>query len=170
FGPVVQLGENDPKSTIKPQFASLLKGQLIETLTLEEALSLFKLPRNIGNYEDKEVVIGVGRFGPYVRHNSKFFSLKKEDDPLTINIERAIELIEDGRRKEREKVIKIFQDELKVQVLNGRWGPYIAHDGLNYKIPKGTDAHSLSYEECLKIIQSQKSSTKPKKFPKKGKK
>lgn len=170
FGPVVQLGENDPKSTIKPQFASLLKGQLIETLTLEEALSLFKLPRNIGNYEDKEVVIGVGRFGPYVRHNSKFFSLKKEDDPLTINIERAIELIEDGRRKEREKVIKVFQDELKVQVLNGRWGPYIAHDGLNYKIPKGTDAHSLSYEECLKIIQSQKSSTKPKKFPKKGKK
>lgn len=170
FGPVVQLGENDPKSTIKPQFASLLKGQLIETLTLEEALSLFKLPRNIGNYEDKEVVIGVGRFGPYVRHNSKFFSLKKEDDPLTINLERAIELIEDGRRKEREKVIKVFQDELKVQVLNGRWGPYIAHDGLNFKIPKGTDAHSLTYEECLKIIQSQGSSSKPKKFPKKGKK
>lgn len=170
FGPLVQLGENDPDNKIKPQFASLLKGQLIETLTMEEALSLFKLPRTIGNYEEKEVVIGVGRFGPYVRHNSKFFSLKKDDNPLTIDIDRAVELIEEGRRKEREKVIKVFQEELKIQVLNGRWGPYIAHDGENYKIPKGTDAQTLTYEQCLKIIQTQPASTKPKRFPKKGKK
>ncbi|MGE0078495.1 MAG: type I DNA topoisomerase [Bacteroidales bacterium] len=169
FGPVVQLGENDTENKIKPQFASLLKGQLIETITLEEALSLFKLPRNIGSYEDKEVVIGVGRFGPYVRHNSKFVSLKKDDNPLTIELERAIELIEEGRRKEREKVIKIFDEEVKVQVLNGRWGPYIASNGANYKIPKGTDAHSLLYEECLEIIKKQDSSPAPKRFPKKGK-
>lgn len=170
FGPVVQLGENDTANKIKPQFASLLKGQLIETLTLEEALSLFKLPRTIGNYEDKEVVIGVGRFGPYVRHNSKFYSLKKDDNPLTIDLARAVELIEEGRKKEREKLIKVFEHEEKVQVLNGRWGPYIAYNGANYKIPKGTDAHALAYEECLKIIKNQGEGTKPKRFAKKGKK
>jgi DNA topoisomerase-1 len=170
FGPIVQLGENDPESKVKPQFASLLKGQLIETITLEEALSLFKLPRTIGNYEDKEVVIGVGRFGPYVRHNSKFYSLKKDDNPLTIELNRAVELIEEGRKKEREKVIKIFDQEEKIQVLNGRWGAYISYNGANYKIPKGTDAHTLTYEECLKIIKAQGEGTKPKKFPKKGKK
>ena len=170
FGPVVQLGENDTANKIKPQFASLLKGQLIETLTLEEALSLFKLPRTIGNYEDKEVVIGVGRFGPYVRHNSKFYSLKKDDNPLTIDLARAVELIEEGRKKEREKVIKIFEHEEKVQVLNGRWGPYISYNGANYKIPKGPDAHSLAYEECLKIIKTQGERSKPKKFSRRTKK
>ncbi len=170
FGPVVQIGENDTVNKIKPQFASLLKGQLIETITLEEALSLFKLPRNVGNYEDKEVVIGVGRFGPYVRHNSKFFSLKKDDNPLTITLDRAIELIEEGRKKEREKVIKVFDHEEKVQVLNGRWGPYIAYNGSNYKIPKGTDAHALTYEECMAIIQKQPASGASKKFPRRGKK
>lgn len=163
FGPLVQLGENSKESKEKPQFASLLKGQLIETITLDEALSLFKLPRTVGYYEDKDVVIGVGRFGPYVRHNAKFYSLKKDDNPLSIDLNRAVDLIEEGRRKEREKNIKTFDKEFKIQVLNGRWGPYISYNGANFKIPKGTDAHALTYEECLNIIQSQgteKSSTK----------
>ena len=155
FGPVAQLGENDPKSTEKPQYASLLKGQLIESLTLEDALSLFSLPRNIGEFEGKEIVIGVGRFGPYVRHNSKFVSLKKTDDPLTIIRERAIELIEESRKKASEKIIKIFEQDAELQVLNGRWGPYITFKGNNFKIPKGTDPKSLSYDDCMKIVSSQ---------------
>lgn len=163
FGPLVQMGENDKENNIKAKFAGLLKGQLIETITLDEALDLFKLPRTVGEYEGKEVVIGVGRFGPYVRHNSKFFSLKKIDDPLTINLDRAIELIEEGRRKERERVIKIFETEA-IQVLNGRWGPYIAFNGINYKIPKDIDASALTADDCLNIIESQPNA-KPRKNP-----
>jgi DNA topoisomerase I len=157
FGPIAQIGESEEKDGEKPQYASLLKGQLIESITLEEALDLFKLPRNIGQYEDKDVVIGVGRFGPYVRHNSKFFSLKKTDDPISIILDRAIDLIEEGRQKDKEKVIKVFEQDQELQVLNGRWGPFIKHKGNNYKIPKGTTAKDLSYENCLEIIESQPS-------------
>ncbi|MFP4557249.1 MAG: type I DNA topoisomerase [Bacteroidales bacterium] len=153
FGPIAQIGDNEGDE--KPRFASLLKGQLIESITLEEALELFKLPRTVGQYEDKDVVIGIGRFGPYVRHDSKFVSLKKEDDPLSITLNRAIELIEEGREKERNKYIKTFDEEPETQVLNGRWGPYIKHEGKNYKIPKGTNAHELTLEQCKKIIEEQ---------------
>lgn len=163
FGPLVQIGENDKENNIKAKFASLLKGQLIETITLDEALDLFRLPRNIGHYEEAEVVIGVGRFGPYVRHKSKFYALKKTDDPLTIELPRAIELIEEGRQKEREKVIKKFEEEA-IQVLNGRWGPYIAFNGINYKIPKNTDAKELTVEDCRAIISSQPDA-KPRRNP-----
>jgi len=155
FGPIAQIGESEEKDGEKPKFASLLKGQLIESITLEDALELFKLPRTLGDYEGKDVVIGVGRFGPYVRHNSKFVSLKKTDDPITITIERAIELIEEGRQKDREKYIKVFENDPDTQVLNGRWGPFIKHKGNNYKIPKGINAHELTHDECLKIVENQ---------------
>jgi DNA topoisomerase I len=159
FGPIAQIGNSDEANNEKPQYASLLKGQLIESITLEEALSLFQLPRNLGLYEEKEVVIGVGRFGPYVRHNSKFVSLKKTDDPLTITIERSIELIEENRQKEIEKFIKSFEQDPELQVLNGRWGPYIKHKTNNYKIPKGVTAADLSFEDCMKIIAEQPASS-----------
>lgn len=169
FGPVAQLGENDTEKNIKAQYASLLKGQLIETITLEEAASLFNLPRTLGLYEDNDVVIGVGRFGPYVRHSSKFVSLKKDDNPLTISLERAIELIEEGRKKEREKVVKIFEEDPTVQILNGRWGAYLFQSGNNFKLPKGTDALKLTYKDCLKIIGDQKPTNKKKKVQGKSK-
>lgn len=152
YGPVVQLGDADPNGKEKPQFASLLKGQLVSTITLEEALALFKLPRNLGNYESKEVVVAVGRFGPYVRHDGKFYSLKKDDNPLTIDLTRAIEIIEEGRLKEKNRIIKTFTEDPELSVLNGRWGPYISKARSNYKIPKGVNASQLSYSDCLKII------------------
>jgi len=177
YGPVVQLGEADASKKTKPQFASLLKGQLIETITLEEALSLFKLPRSLGNYENSEVVVGVGRFGPYVRHQSKFYSLKKDDNPLTIDLNRAVELIEEGRKKERERVIKKFESPQVVEILNGRWGPYISSNKQNYKIPKDKDPKLLTFDDCMKLIDEQaekgskRNSTAKKTLPKRqGKK
>jgi len=152
YGPVVQLGSNDSSGKEKPQYASLLKGQLISTITLEEALALFKLPRNIGTFEGNEVIIAVGRFGPYVRHNGKFYSLKKDDNPLTIDLTRAIEIIEEGRLKEKQRVIKTFSEDSELLVLNGRWGPYISKAKSNYKLPKGVNAAELTYNDCLKII------------------
>lgn len=150
YGPVVQIGEASDEE--KPKFASLLKGQSIETITLEEALELFKLPRALGNYEDTEVVVGVGRFGPYVRHNSKFYSLKKGvDDPMKIEMARAIELIEEKRLQEKNRQIKVFED---LEVLNGRYGPYISSKGKNYKIPKNTKPEDLTEEQCREIIQN----------------
>ena len=154
YGAFAQLGEASEESDEKPQFASLRGGQSIETITLEEALELFKLPREVGEYEGKKVVIGVGRFGPYVRHDGKFVSLKKgEDDPHTIDLERAIELIEEKREKDRKAVIKVFNEEPEIRVLQGRWGPYISCENQNYKIPKNADAEKLTLEECQKIIE-----------------
>lgn len=155
FGPYVQLGENEDIAGKKPQYANLAAGQLIATITLEDSLELFKLPRTVGQYEEKDVVIGVGRFGPYVRHDGKFVSLKKTDDPYTINLERSVELIEEKRKQERERVIKIFAEDAELQVLNGRWGPYLAYQKTNYKLPKGTDAPNLSYEDAKKIMEEQ---------------
>jgi DNA topoisomerase-1 len=168
FGPIAQIGENESKNEVKPQYASLLKGQLIESITLDEALALFALPRNVGDYEGKEVIIGIGRFGPYVRHSGKFVSLKKYDDPLSITLERSIELIEEGRQKEQNKTIKTFDQDLNLQVLNGRWGPYIKFNKENFKIPKGVDPKELSYEDCLNLIEKQ-SSTADSKGKKGGK-
>ncbi len=169
YGPVIQIGEQKEDSDEKPRFASMLKGQHIETITLEEALPLFRLPREVGEYEGKPMVVAIGRFGPYVRHDNKFTSLKKNiDDPYTISAERAIELIEEKREKDRNKFIKTFDDEPDLQVLNGRWGPYIAYKKKNYKIPKGTEAKELSKEDCLKLIDEagkapKKKTTKKKK-------
>ncbi|MDR1415846.1 MAG: type I DNA topoisomerase [Prevotellaceae bacterium] len=162
FGPLAQIG--DTESDEKPQYANLQKGQLIETITLEEALKLFDLPRTLGDYEDKTVVVSIGRFGPYVRHDGKFTSLKRNvDDPMTITLERAVELIEEKRKQEREKVIKAFAENEELQVLNGRYGPYLACSGVNYKIPKEVEPSSLTYEQCVEIMSQQDGST-PRRF------
>ncbi|WP_321370207.1 type I DNA topoisomerase [uncultured Draconibacterium sp.] len=155
FGPLAQLGEaSQEEGAEKPQFSSLRTGQHIETITLEEALDLFKLPRELGEYEDKKVTVAIGRFGPYVRHDNKFVSLGKEDDPYSVQLDRAIELIEAKREKDRKAVIKKFDEDAELQVLNGRWGPYIKHGKKNYKIPKTTKAEELTFEDCMKIIES----------------
>ncbi len=153
YGPVAQLGETSDENE-KPQFASLRAGQHLETITLEETLELFKLPRDLGEYEDKKVTVNIGRFGPYVRHDNKFTSLAKEDDPFTINFERAVELIEAKREKDRKAVIKVFEEEPEIRILNGRWGPYISYQKKNYKIPKKINAEELTLEECRKIIDT----------------
>ncbi len=160
YGPMVQLGkslsrEEQKLTDEKPQFAGIPKGISMKDITLEQALDLFKLPRDLGEYEGKKVVAAIGRFGPYIRHDGKFVSLKKGiDDPYTVTLERAIELIEEKRKADKEKIIKIFENE-GVEVLNGRWGPYIKYKKKNYKIPKKTDATKLSLEDCMEIIEKQ---------------
>jgi DNA topoisomerase-1 len=163
YGPMVQLGEKEDQE--KPKFASLQRGQHLETITLKEALELFKLPREIGTFEGQKVVVSIGRFGPYVRHDSKFYSLKKEDNPYKIELDRAIELIKEKREKEKAKLIHDFPQDKDLQLLNGRWGPYISYKKKNYKIPKGEKAEDLSYEDCMKIIKEagQKDKNKTKK-------
>jgi DNA topoisomerase I len=149
FGPVAQIGET--REGEKPKFASLSKSQLLETITLEEALNLFRLPRSLGEYDGGDLTVGIGKFGPYVRYNSKFFSLKKGvDDPYTITMERAIELILEKNESDKKKVIKDFGD---IMLLNGRYGPYLVKDKLNYRLPKGTDAEKLTKNECIEIIE-----------------
>lgn len=152
FGPLAQLGEQTEDGE-KPKFASLRKGQLIETVTLEEALELFKLPREVGSYEGKTMTVAIGRFGPYIRHDSKFYSLTKEDDPLSVDEARCIELIEKKRKADAEKEIKIFEENPDVKILNGRFGPYISALGKNIKIPKDVEPASLTLEECLKMAE-----------------
>ena len=171
FGPMVQLGDtpaaaskakesSEPSEDEKPRYASLLKGQMVATITLEEALALFELPRELGEYEGKTVTAAVGRFGPYVKHDGKFVSLKvrEGDDPYTVTLERAVQLIEEKREAERNRVIRVYEAE-DIQVLNGRWGPYIAHGGTNYKIPKTLlakrEAASLTLEELRTLIAEQ---------------
>ena len=154
FGPVVQIGTADDKD--KPQFAQLPKEQSLETITLNEALELFKLPRELGDYEHKPVTIGAGRFGPYILHNRKYTSLPKDADPMTITLEEAIALIEEKREQDNQKHLKIFLEDPKLEVLNGRYGPYLSYDGKNYRLPKAMHekATQLTYEECMKIINS----------------
>ena len=152
FGPLVQIGDSEDE---EKQFASLKKGQFIENLTMEDALELFKLPRDIGMFEDKKMVAAIGRFGPYVRHDGSFFSLPKEMDPLSITEEEAIQLIKDKREADAKKHIKSFDENPEIQVLNGRWGPYIKMGKNNYKIPKDKEAETLTYEETLHIIENQ---------------
>ena len=151
FGPIAQIGEASDEE--KPRFASLLKGQSLESITLEEALALFRLPRNIGQFEEEELVIGVGKYGPYVRHKSKFFSLSKTDDPYTIQTDRAIEIIQEKRTQEENRNIKQFDEEPDLQILNGRYGPYIAFKKKNYRIPKSSKPEELTLEECREIIE-----------------
>jgi len=152
YGAMAQIGHRDDED--KPKFASLLKEQSIETITFEEALDLFKLPRTIGEYEGLEIVVAIGRFGPYVRHDGKFVSIKKEDDPMTITKERSIELIEEKRKADRERLILSFEENKDVQVLNGRYGPFIKIAKDNFKIPKDKDPASLTLTECLEIAEN----------------
>lgn len=162
FGPMAQIGEANDEE--KPKFAGLLKGQRIETITLEEALELFKLPRKVGAYEGKDITAGIGRFGPYIVHNSKFISLKAGvDDPFTVTEERAIELINKKREDDQNKTIKTFTEDKDLLVLNGRYGPYISYKKENYKIPKNKEAASLSFAECMDIIKNTEIKTKKKK-------
>jgi DNA topoisomerase-1 len=150
FGPIVQIG--DTESEEKPRFAALKKGQSLDSITLEEALELFSFPRTIGTFEGAEMVVSIGRFGPYVRHKSMFYSIAKAIDPLTIDEAKAIVIIEEKRKKDSEKLICSYEQNDDVKVLNGRWGPYIAVGKLNYKIPKGTAPEKLTLEDCLKIV------------------
>jgi len=166
FGPIVQIG--DTESEEKPKFAGLRKGQSMDTITLEEALKLFEFPRILGKYEDQDVSVAIGRFGPYVRLGNLFVSIKKDDDPASISLERAIELIEAKRKADREKIIKTFDENPDVQVLNGRYGPYLVIKKQNYKIPKGTDPASLTLEDCIEISKDPKNMPK-KRFAKKKK-
>lgn len=154
FGPMVQIGSVDDEE--KPKFASLLKDQSITTITFEEAMELFKLPRTVGDFEGEEVVAAIGRFGPYVRHKGKFTSLKKGiDDPYTIEIDRAIELIKEKREADANKFINEFEHDPPVQVLNGRYGPYIKIGKKNYRMPKGQEPKELTLEDCLRIAEEQ---------------
>jgi DNA topoisomerase I len=166
FGPLAQIGETESEE--KPRFAGLRKNQSIETITLEEALKLFEYPRILGDYEEKEISVAIGRFGPYVKHDGKFISIKKDDDPATIKLDKAIELVEAKRKADREKIIKEFPEDDKVQLLNGRYGAYMVIDKQNYKLPRGTDAASLTLEECYKISKDPKNMSK-KRFVKKKK-
>lgn len=160
FGPLVQIGGGEGDE--KPQFASLLKGQSVNTITLEDALKLFEFPRVIGEFEGVDVVVAIGRFGPYIKHDNKFVSIPKDIAPAAISLEEAQELILEKREAEIKKVVKTFDDDDKLQILNGRYGVYIAYDKSNYKIPKTVkEPATLSYEECMDIVNSQE--TKPKK-------
>ncbi len=155
YGPMVQIGGEDGE---KARYASLKKGQLIASITLEEALELFSLPRTIGEIDGKEVVIGIGKFGPYVRYDGKFTSLGRTDDPYTITLERAQELMAEKSLKDKvaKTPIRTYPEEPELQVLNGRYGPYIAYKGKNYRIPKSAVPESLTLEECLKIVSDSK--------------
>ena len=154
FGPMAQIGESKADTGEKPQFATLMKGQSIETITLEEALNLFELPRTLGEYEGKTVVVGVGRFGPFIRHDGKFVSIPKTLDPLSISLDEAIALIQEKRTKDEQRHIKKFDEEPDLEILNGRFGPYITYKGKNYKIPKsGYTPAEMTLEECLALVK-----------------
>lgn len=152
FGPLVQIGE-DSEEGDKPQYASLRQGQFIESITLEDALELFKLPREIGDHDGKPMLVGLGRFGPYVKYDGKFVSIPKTDDPYTIDSARAIELIKAKEEADKNKFIKVFDENPDIQVLNGRFGPYIKAGKKNVKIPKDKDPASLTLEECIELAE-----------------
>ncbi|MGM9723730.1 MAG: type I DNA topoisomerase [Prevotella sp.] len=156
FGPVVQIGTANDKE--KPRFAQIPSDKSMESITLEEAMELFKLPRTIGTYEGEPVVIGSGRFGPYVQHKKKYVSLPKGEDPIKTTLETAIGLIEEKRKQEQQRHIKTFGEDAKLEVMNGRYGPYIAYDGKNYRMPKAMHerAAELTYEECMALVNAPK--------------
>ena len=170
FGPMVQMGEkSDNEDSKKPKYASLLKGQTIQTITLEEALNLFQLPRQLGEWQNKEIVASVGRFGPYLRYDGKFTSIKKTDneDPLTISLERAIELIKLKIQADKDRIISCFEGVPLVQVLNGRYGPFIQvvnekNKKINIKIPKDIDPKNLRKEDCIALWNEVQGKTKKK--------
>ena len=153
FGPIVQIGASSDEE--KPRFAQMKPGQTLETITLEEALELFSLPRMLGDFEEANVTIGAGRFGPYIKHNDVYVSLPKGNDPLTITLDEAVELILAKRKAEAERIIKKFDEEPELQILNGRFGPYIAYKGSNYKLPKSVVPAELTLEKSLEIVEQQ---------------
>ncbi|MDD3166439.1 MAG: type I DNA topoisomerase [Bacteroidales bacterium] len=166
YGPIVQIGTAEEEE--KPLFASLQKDQRMDAIELEDALELFKLPRTVGSFEEKTITVAVGRFGPYIRHNNKFVSLPKTIDPLEVDLETCIELIELKREADQKKQIMVFE-EANILVLNGRYGPYISKDGQNYKIPKDTDPLTLTLEACQQMIEEQEKQPTRKRTPaKKG--
>lgn len=169
YGPMVQIGQAGDEE--KPVFATMKKGQSTETLTLEEALELFKLPRTLGEFEDKEVSVGAGRFGPYIKHDGKYVSLPKDEDPLKVSLEKAVELILAKRETEAKRFIKSFEEDPEMEILNGPYGPYISYKKKNYRLPKDKkeSAAGLTFDECMKIINAE--TEKPKKTPRaRGKK
>ncbi|KAA6316936.1 DNA topoisomerase 1, partial [termite gut metagenome] len=153
FGPVIQIGTADDEE--KPRFSQFKKGLSLETITLEEALDAFKLPRTLGDFEDKTVIVGIGPFGPYVKHNSKYVSVPKDTDPLVISLEEAVNLINNKREVEKQKLIKNFPEEPELEVRNGKYGPYIAYKGTNYKIPKNLIPKELELSTIMEIIHQQ---------------
>jgi len=148
FGPLVQIGSADDEE--KPRFASLRKGQMIETITFEEAMDLFNLPKKVGEFEEKEMTVAIGRFGPYIRHNSSFYSLPKGVDPLDVTEEQAVEIIKEKRQKDKDKIIRVFDENPEAKIENGRWGPFVRFGKQNLKIPKGTEVEKITYEDVLK--------------------
>ncbi len=166
YGPIVQIGQ--PGDSEKPVFASLMKNQTINTITLDEALKLFDLPRIVGQYEGNTIEANVGKFGPYIRHNNKFVSIPKTLTPQSITLEEAIELIEQKRQEDSNRLIKRYDEDAELEILNGRYGAYIAYKKKNYKIPKGTDATTLSYTDCMRIVEdADKNSTTTKRISRK---
>jgi DNA topoisomerase-1 len=158
YGPLVQLGSTDDVD--KPRFASLQKEQSVSTITLKEALKLFDMPRNLGDYEGHEVQVAIGRFGPYIKHDNKFVSIPKDLSPYSITLSDAIQLILEKRSSEAKKVIKTFDEDPELQVLNGRFGAYISYQKKNYKIPRKVDAESLTLEECRAIVADENNASK----------
>jgi DNA topoisomerase I len=155
FGAYIQIGENpDDNGGEKPKFASLRPGQFIENISLEDALELVKMPRDLGAFEDLPVVANIGRFGPYVMHDKKYVSIPKDEDPYTITAARAVELIEAKRVSDANKTIKVFAENPDIQVLNGRYGPYIKAGKKNVKIPKGKEPSDLTLEECVALAEA----------------
>ena len=154
FGPVVQIGTADDED--KPRFSQLPSDKSMETITLDEALELFKLPRTVGQFEGTDVVIGAGRFGPYVLHNKKYVSLPKDENPMTITLDAAINLIQKKRLQEAQRHLKTFEEDANMEVMNGRYGPYIAYNGKNYRMPKALHekASELTYEQCMDIVNN----------------
>ncbi|MBO5538423.1 MAG: type I DNA topoisomerase [Prevotella sp.] len=152
FGPVVQIGTAEDKD--KPRFAQLPASKSMETITLDEALELFRLPRVLGTYEGAEVSVGSGRFGPYILHQKKYVSLPKQEDPFTVTLERAIELIEEKRKEDQQRHLKTFPEDANLEIMNGRFGPYVAYNGKNYRLPKALHAKAaeLTYEQCMEIV------------------
>ena len=157
YGPVVQIGAADEVN--KPQFAALQKGMSIATITLEEALKLFELPKDLGEFEDKTVSVGIGKFGPYIRHDNKYISIPKDINPHEISLEEAIQLIDEKREEDRRRILRTFTEDPELQMLNGRFGPYLSKGGKNYKLPRSKNLEELSYEECVEIMNAADATT-----------
>jgi DNA topoisomerase-1 len=158
FGPVAQIGDTDSEE--KPKFAGLHKDQSIESITLEEVLDLFAFPRTLGEYEDAEIQVAIGRFGPYIKHNNTFYSLSKLDDPSLVTFMRAVEIIESKRKADLDNIVSTYPENEDLKVLKGRFGIYIAFNKQNYKIPKTYDPTNLSYQDCMDMINDPNNASK----------
>jgi len=161
---MVQIGDNDDND--KPRFAGLRKGQSMQTISLEEGLELFRYPKIVGQFEGKDLLVGIGRFGPFVRHDSKFYSLPRNWDPAEVDEEAAVELVKSKRTEALEKVIKEFAEDSEFKILKGRFGPYISYGKRNIRIPKGTEPASLSLEDCRRLAE-ENAAEPPKRKPRK---